>query len=143
MLLGPPLSDRETDHTLKGLDSHVGGVCPLVDKVYGTSAAAKQAVAELAQIAALPPGTDEAACKRAALLFALHKEDELKRYFSGQERAVHAGDDRSFAEDMAQRVLPFVVPRFLRHSCQTPDTFVMLCLVLSEMWRGEQLGNWK
>lgn len=142
LLLGPPLSDRETDHTLKGLESHVAGLSPFIKQVYGTSAAATQAASEMNNIAALPQGEDEAACKRAAVLFALSKEPELLRHFSAQERVVHTEGEASFSEDMAQRVLPFVTPRFLRHSCQSPDGFVMMCLVLSEMWRGERLGNW-
>ena len=142
LLLGAPLSDRETDHTLKALNSHVAGMCPLVDQVYGKPPAAQQAAAELAAIAELGKARDETTCKRAAVLFGLSKEPELLRYFSGQERTVHSGDEPSFAEDMATRVLPFVTPRFIRHSCQSPDAFVMTCLVLSEMWRGEKLGNW-
>ena len=78
----------------------------------------------------------------AAVLFGLSKEPELLRYFSGQERSVHSGSEPSFSEDMVQRVLPFVTPRFLRHSCQSPDAYVMACIVLSEMWCGEKLGNW-
>ena len=142
LLLGPPLSERHADHTLKGLDSHVAGLCPLVAQVYGDSPAAKQAAAELNGIAQLGPGKDEAACKRAAVLFGLSKEPELLRHFSGQERAIHDGVDPTFSEDMANRVLPFVTPRFLRHSCQSPEAYVMTCVVLGEMWKGERLGNW-
>jgi hypothetical protein len=142
LLLGAPLSDREVDHTLKGLESHVGGMCGLVEQVYGTTPAARQAAAELNSIAQLPTGEHEVTCKRATVLFGLSKEPELLRYFSGQERAVHSGDEPSFTEDMVHRVLPFVAPRFLRHSCQSPDSFVLACVVLGEMWRGEKLGNW-
>ena len=142
LLMGPPLSERQADHTLKGLDSHVAGLCPLIDQVYGSSAAAKQAAAEIMQVAQLPAGKDEIACKRAAVLFGLSKEPELLRHFSGQERAIHSGVEPSFAEDMVQRVLPFVMPRFVKHSCQSPGAFVSTCVMLSEMWQGERLGNW-
>ena len=142
LLLGAPLSDRDVDHTLRGLESHVSGMCGLVEQVYGTTPAAKGAAAELNSIARLPIGKHEATCKRAAVLFGLSKEPELLRYFSGQERAVHSSDEPSYAEDMATRVLPFVAPRFLRHSCQSPDAFVLACVVLGEMWKGEKLGNW-
>ncbi len=145
LLLGPPLTEREpehVDHTLKGLDSHVGGIAPLMRQVYGDSAAAKQAAAEVDGIATLPHGASEATCKRAALLFALSREPELLRHFAAQEHVVHAGDAPSFSEDMARRVLPFVTPRFLRHSCQAPHAYVFACVVMSEMWRGERLGNW-
>ena len=138
LLLGPPLCDREVDRTLVGLGSHLEGVRPLVRDIYGGSVAAAQAEREFAQIAALPDGTAEAACKRAALLFALHREPEVQSYFKQQEHIMGS----AFAHDMTTRVLPFVVPRFLKHSCQAPDAFVMLCLVLSEMWPEEKLGNW-
>ncbi len=139
LLLGAALSDRDDpDHTLAGLDSHLEGVRPLVRDVYGDSVAARQADDEMAQIVALPRGAPEVACKRAALLFALHKEPELKRYFAEQEGIVGA----SYAHDMATRVLPFVAPHFLKHSCQAPDAFVHACAVLAEMWPGERLGNW-
>ena len=72
------------------------------------------------------------ACKRAALLFALHTEPEVQRYFA----------DEPFARDLYERVLPFLVPRFLKHSCQSPEAFVGACVVLADMWEGEPLGNW-
>ena len=71
-----------------------------------------------------------AACQRAALLFALAHEAEL---------AAHYGP---YARDLAERVLPFVTPRFVANSCQRPDAFVQLCVVLAELWEGEPLGNW-
>lgn len=142
LLMGSPLCDRDTDHTLKALHSHVAGMCPLIKQLYGNTSAAQQAVSEIAAIAELLSDKDNTTCKRAAVLFGLSKEPELLRYFSGQERAVNSDEEPSFAEDMAQRVLPFITPRFLHHSCQSPDEFVMICLMLSEMWRGEKLGNW-
>lgn len=138
LLLGSPLSDKENDRTLVALRAHLDGLCELLPKVYGTSPAARQANSELEQIAQLPAGASELACMRAALLFGLYKEGEVKRHFAEQEAVVGA----TFAKDMAERVLPFVAPRFLKHSCQAPEAFVMTCLVLSEMWAGEKLGNW-
>ena len=38
--------------------------------------------------------------------------------------------------DLAERVLPFVTPRFVANSCQRPDAFVQLCVVLAELWAG-------
>ena len=70
------------------------------------------------------------ACQRAALLFALAHEAEV---------AAHYGP---YARDLAERVLPFVTPRFVANSCQRPDAFVQLCVVLAELWGGERLGNW-
>jgi len=135
--MGPALQTRgeEKDKTSAVLSSHLQGVCDMLPRVYGGSAAQAQASIELGQIVRLGDDTAEIACKRAALLYALHQEPELRRHFTQQESA-------AFAEDMVQRVLPFVVPRFVKHSCQTPESFVTVCVMLSEMWRGEQLGNW-
>lgn len=149
LLLGAPLCDRDgpADDTVEALQSHVGGLAELIKNVYGPSMAAKQAVAEINSIAALKMESNETVCKRAALLFALSKELEVQSHFSKQERATlssegpHA-DEPTFSEDMARRVLPLLVPCFLRHSCQSPDCFVLSCVVLAEMWKGEQLGNW-
>jgi len=138
LLVGPALCNRDVDMTLVSLASHLEGVRPLMRDVYGGSKAAQQAERDLGQIAALPHGTSEAACKRAALLFALHKEPEVQHYFKEQESILGG----RFAADMVERVLPFVAPRFLKHSCQAPDAFVLLCMVLAEMWPGERLGNW-
>lgn len=140
LLMGPPLCDRETDPTPAVLSRHVEGVRPLM-AVYGDTPATALARHELGRIAALPLGAEEVTCKRAALLFALHKEPELKAYFARQERAVCAGDGPTFAEDVYARVLPFATPRFLKHSCQAPDQYVMLCLILAEMWP-EPIGCW-
>ena len=117
------------------LSSHLQGVCDMLPRVYGDSAAQAQASIELGHIVRLGDGTAEIACKRAALLYALHQEPELRHHFAQKEGG-------AFAEDMAQRVLPFVVPRFVKHSCQTPESFVTMCVMLGEMWRDEKLGNW-
>ena len=137
LLLGPALDDREMDRTLGGLGSHVEGLKNVIREVYGDSVAAIDAGQEMGQIAALGNGAHEVTCKRAALLYALYKEPEVQRYFEQQEAAVGS----TYAKDMAKRVLPFVVPRFLKHSCQAPDDFVHMCIVLAEMWPDVRLGN--
>ena len=142
MLMGPPISDRATDRTVTALESHIKGIKALLPKVYGASEECRQAQMEFQSILSFPANRDGAWCRRAALLFALSREKELADYFADQERKL-LGDGRpTYAEDMRDRVLPFVLPRYLRHSCQAPDTFVVLSLVLAEMWEGEVLGNW-
>ena len=135
-LVGAPLSEREPgqcDPTHAELNAHLKGLIDLLTVSYGPGAAAKQACAELRRVARLPDTTaPNLACKRAALLFALHSEPQLKKYFASDP----------FARDLCERVLPFLIPRFLKHSCQSPQAFVELCLVLSDMWEGEQMGNW-
>ena len=46
------------------------------------------------------------------------------------------------ARDLHERVLPLLLPRFLRNSCQAPDAFVAGALVLAELWPDERVGNW-
>jgi hypothetical protein len=138
LLLGPALDSREIDLTLMGLSKHVKGLEKMVRSIYGDSVAAVDATQELEALAALGNGAKETTCKRAALLYALYKEPEVQRYFELQEGTVGS----SYAKDMAERVLPFVVPRFLKQSCQAPDAFVQLCVVLADMWPDVRLGNW-
>ena len=143
LLLGPPLNDRANDPTLTTLDSHLEGVAELLPKVYGDSEASQQAQMEFRRFLNMPQDYDGVLCKRAALLFALGRETELGAFFAKQERMVQGEDGRpTFAEDMKDRVLPFILPRYVRNSCQTPDAFVALASILSEMWAGERLGNW-
>ena len=135
LLLGAPLSARTADGggdpTLPALGDHVEGVRALVARVYGGGEEAAQADLELRGVLARgAAGPERAACHRAALLFALAHEAEV---------AAHYGP---YARDLAERVLPFVTPRFVANSCQRPDAFVQLCVVLAELWGGEPLGNW-
>ena len=138
LLLGPALNDREVDGTLAELSSHVAGLETLIKEIYGDSVASNDASNEMAVVAKFGNELNAVTCKRAALLFALYREPEVQRYFARQEAAVGS----SYSKDMAERVLPFVVPRFLQNSCQAPDSFVQLCVILSEMWPGTRLGNW-
>lgn len=137
MLMGPPLNARDDDDgttpdlTRLNLEAHVAGLDELMGTVYGDTPACTQARTELGRV--LKATEPEAVHgQRALLLFALHREPEV--------RAALAGD--TFTADMVERVLPFVTPRFFRHGCQAPDAYVTLCMVLNEMWLGEKLGNW-
>lgn len=143
LLLGPPLTDRERDPTLTTLDSHLEGVAELLPKVYGDTEASQQAQMHFRRFLDMGHDQDGVLCKRAALLFALGKEKELGDYMAKQERTVQGHDGRpTYSEDMRDRVLPFILPRYIRNSCQCPDSFVVMACVLSELWAGEPLGNW-
>lgn len=135
-IVGAPLADRppgRRDPTHARLDAHLRGLIDLLPVNYGRGPAVAQACVELRKVVALPDTSAcSLACKRAALLFALHTEPEVQRYFA----------DEPFARDLYERVLPFLVPRFLKHSCQSPEAFVGACVVLADMWEGEPLGNW-
>lgn len=136
MLLGQPLNQNpETRSTCTELNESLEGVMGLVKQVYGDTGARRQATVELRSLLEFPPCRDGIICRRAALLFALYQEPEVADYYAAQ-------GDGGYAKDLRDRVLPFVVPRFMRYSGQSPDAFVVLAAVLSEMWRGEKLGNY-
>ena len=116
------------------LDRHLKGVRALLARRYGESRSMKQSLIEFDTLAALPQTEDALVCKRAALLFALGREKEVANYFAKR------GD--TFARDLAERVLPLATPLFVRNCCQAPDAFVLLVLVIAELWTGERLGCW-
>ena len=84
------------------------------------------------------PKPDVVVCKRAALLFALHKEKEIAKYFVEQERS--GGKEGRLRRTCGIACCPCC--RALKNSCQTPDSMLMLAVMLHEMWEGEKLGNW-
>ena len=135
LLLGFPLGHREGEDKLKAeIDRHIRGVIELLPCVYGETEPCRQAVMELNEVIAMR----DVACKRAALLYALFAEAEVRGYW----KCSQMGKFASLAADLSTRVLPFVVPRFIKYSCQHPTSFVVSSLVLTEMWQGEKLGNW-
>ena len=145
LLLGPTLVERSQDRTLDALDAHIHAVAELLPQVYGDAEPMHQAQLALHTVANIGSDRDAVLCKRAALLFALLHEKEPVRHFAAEERAQRndpCDEHTTYAEDMRERVLPFVVPWYLRDSCQSPDAFVTLACVLAELWPGEPLGNW-
>ena len=136
MLLGVPLNQPpEMRSTCSELNESLERVIGLVKQVYGSTSARKQATVELRRLLAFPQCRDGIVCRRAALLFAISQEPEIADHYAAQ-------GDGGYAKDLRDRVLPFIVPRYMRYSGQSPDAFVVLASVLSEMWRGERLGNW-
>lgn len=138
MVMGPPLTQRESGegdpNGAAHLNEVLGAVKGLLPQVYGKSIATDQASMELQRVVAMPPTYDGMCCKRASVLFAMQREKEVAAHF--------AALDPGYAGDLRDRVLPFATPRFVRHSFQTPDAYVVLTAVLAEMWAGERLGNW-
>jgi hypothetical protein len=133
LLLGAPLlTGRARDASRAGatLDRTLEELALLMESAYGDAPTRCFATRCVREVARADHGPRAVACKRALLLFALHEEPELQAYFN-----------TPFAKDLCQRVLPFVVPRFLQTQCQFPHEFVQLCMMLSEMWQGEPLGT--
>ena len=155
MLLGPPLTQRVngSDPTLEQVDAYLEAVIELLPNVYGDTTPSRQAQMELRKFLDMGGDQDAAFCKRAALLFALAREKEVGNAMErceGEEKEKGEEEEEGekeemeveYVADMRDRVLPFLLPRFARNSCQAPDSFVTLACVLSEMWEGERLGNW-
>jgi len=135
LLLGTPLGSREGEQEIKEeLNEHIKGMIELVPKVYGNSDPCKQAVLEMKHVVSM----DSVACKRAMLLYGMAVEKEVCDHWKEHQ----ADGSSALADDLQSRVLPFVIPRFFKHSCQCPDALVILTMVLADMWGGEQLGNW-
>jgi len=142
LLMGPSLTERSRDDpTARSLDAHLAGVQALLPRVYGKTDACRQAVEEFQELQKDLQAKGGVCCKRAALLYAVSREKEVGDWFVKQEKRV-SREGVTFAEDMRERVLPFLMPLFVRNSCQTPNSMVMFSLVLHELWGGERLGNW-
>ena len=137
MIIGPPLNAQRSciEEMDRLLTRYLSAVPQVLRQTYGEETEATQeAIQDCSSIANLPASADGVCCKRAALLFALRREPELKEYFKRR--------DSGFTNDLVDRILPFVDPRFLSHSCQAPDSYVFMVVMLSQMFEGERLGNW-
>jgi hypothetical protein len=139
LLLGPPLHSRcssEMQQAAETLRLNVQGVRELLRSTYGDDKEPNH-VMELFEDG-LAGGNDfeQAMCQRSLLLFACLRESSVASHYCSR------ADSEAYTRDVAERVLPFIAPRFLANNCQTPDAFVLLSLVLAEMWPGERLGNW-
>ena len=134
MLMGNALNDeRNSDLVFNALDEVILRVADFIQVVYGDDEAAENAKHEYAKITRMERNMVGLWSRRAAVLFALSRDAEV---------ADHLNDDDNTAVDLRDRVLPLITPLFVRHLCQRPDHYVVSALVLSEMWRGERLGNY-
>lgn len=134
LLLGAPLNDRTPACLFEHINSHLEALVELIKNVYTRSEARDQAILEITRVVEMKNTPAALVCKRALFLCSLHKEETVHQFWK---------DTESFAtaEDLALRVVPFLMPRFLSESCQNPHAFVTSCVLMSEMWREERLGN--
>ncbi len=140
LLLGKPMMGRKKGgeaEVAAELDAVNARVIHLLARLYDDPSnadedAGKNMAAELRSVSALPSDANGVTCRRALLVFCLAREPEVAGIFA----------DAEYARDLRDRVGPFFVPSFLDNSCQRPDALVAACVVASEMWRGERLGNW-
>lgn len=142
LLMGSPLGGREEGgemNVASGIDSHLLGLVELLPKVYGDNEPCRQAVLEVGTVVDMTATRKCIMCKRAMLLYALATEKEVCDHWKDRR----SDGSADLARDLNQRVLPFLTPRFFKHSCQSPDSFVTLAVMLAEMWQGEDLGNFR
>ena len=135
LLFGKPLLTRERlnpEDLGDDLDACLRGVMLILTEEVGECDALDQARLEWNRIVEMEPDTAGLAAKRAALLFALHREDAVRASF------VHS--DPELIRDLRTRVLPMTIPSFVAGMGQNPDALVALVTMLCEMWPGEAMG---
>lgn len=135
LLFGQPLTARERlqpEALGADLDACLRGAMLILAEEVGECDALDQARLEWSRIVALQPTVEGIAAKRAALLFALHKEAGVRDAF--------AGSDPELVADLKTRVLPMCIPSFVAGMGQNPDALVALVCTLCELWPGEPMG---
>ena len=146
LLLGTPLRDRQKEggedegaKVASGIDVHLLALVELLPKIYDDREPCRQAVLEVGAVVDMKATRKCIACKRAMLLYSIAAENDVCDHWKGRI----SDGSADLAIDLNRRVLPFLTPRFFKHSCQSPDSFVTLAVMLAEMWQGEDLGNFK
>ena len=140
MLIGPPINAPRPciEETNALLTEYLNAIPQVMRQTYGEDTeATREAIKDCTSIANMECSAEGVICKRAALLFALRREPELREYFRKRDSG-----SPGFTVDLTDRVLPFVDPEFMRHSCQAPEAYVVTTLILSQLFEGERLGNW-
>ena len=135
LLFGRPLLARErlqSEALAADLNACLRGAILILAEDVGECDALDQARLEWSRIVALPGDGPGIAAKRAALLFALHKERGVRESF--------AGSDPELVDDLEKRVLPMTIPSFVAGMGQSPDALVALVCTLCELWPGEPMG---
>jgi hypothetical protein len=137
LLLGPPLNRRPSDTSVSVLDAHMEGLCTLLMSTHGDTNMTRLACGDIRNVSGAVCAPDRRAiCRSALLLLGVHMEDEIAQRF--ETIGIPLEDD--FAVDMRDRVLPLLVPWYVRNMCQRPDAFVCMAAVLGTMWKDEPLG---
>ena len=135
LLFGGALNKREAldiEALAEDLNACLRGVMVLVEDEVGDCDALHQAKLEWSRVVAMEADYAGIACKRAALLFALHREAAVRDEF--------AHTDRWLVRDLRDRVLPMTIPKFVAGMGQNPEALVMLVGTLCQLWPGEPMG---
>lgn len=136
LLFGDALNKREACCGIEALgadlDACLRGVMLLLEDEVGDCDAMQQAKLEWNRVVRMEPDYAGIACKRAALLFALHREVSVRDAF--------VQTDRWLVRDLRDRVLPMTIPKFVAGMGQNPEALVMLVCTLCQLWPGEPMG---
>ena len=135
LLFGKPLLARERLEPAalaNDLNACLRGAMLILAEDVGPCDALDQAQLEWFRIIDMAPTVHGIAAKRAALLFALHKEPGVRESF--------AGSDPELVNDLETRVLPMAIPSFVAGMAQNPDALVALVCTLCTLWPGEPMG---
>lgn len=135
LLFGDPLMARERlypDALAEDLNACLRGVMVILAEEVGECDALDQARLEWSRIISLGADYAGLAAKRAALLFALHREEAVRECF--------VQSDRELLRDLRDRVLPMTIPSFVAGMGQSPDALVALVTLLVELWPDEAMG---
>ena len=128
--MGKPLHERSRGDTAElndELDEIIGLVIELLPHTYDNTAATRMAATNLRELCEAPRNAVGLAARRALVLHAAATEPEVAERFG--------------AEDLAQRIWPFMRPKFAQNSYQAPDALVIQFLIFSELFHGERLGS--
>ena len=135
LLFGEPLTARERlypEELGEELNACLRGVMLILAEEVGECDALDQARLEWSRIISMEADYAGLAAKRAALLFALHREEAVRECF--------VRSDPELLEDLRDRVLPMTIPSFLAGMGQSPDALVALVTLLVELWPDEPMG---
>lgn len=129
------LTDRPYKLICNELNAHIKATQRLLPLVYGDTNACKEAQCLMQMVVDMPEGQRATMCKRALLLYTMRCERDVATYWTQ-----YTDGSAELAIDLATRVLPLLVPRFILSNGKDPYSFVLLACILSEMWQGETLS---
>ena len=127
-----------SEQILNDIDTHLDALERLIYRVYGEDAETKLTCKELKYIRFLSKDKRECMqCKRALLLFAMHNEMELAEHYY----RTGGRDDQNLVIDLQTRILPLLMPYYVRDLCQGPDYMVNMAIIINQMWGGESFDS--
>jgi len=132
LLSGTPRTKRAACCMLGEIQPYYNGLRVFFRRMYGDAESWSLLDDLMGRVNNLTSEPLQIEAMRALMLIAIWLLPEVKGVYAN-------GVAGGAAEDMAERVMPFVGPRFLKNGAQSPGRMVALCAVLHSMWEGEGL----